>query len=382
MLIIHVAPRVGAVGASVGRHIITMLARLSSRCSVLGPVAAVVMIQAAAVARAEEKRPKCDAARRVARPIAIVDCGSGYTRVKVYRGGGGGGGDDGDGAGAGAVRSTAGRVVTAASGKHLPPLHSTLASGHADEWLARLQVAVEAEAAVDAGLNSSASGYDTNNVSGSGDAGGVNCVDVFVGATAGVRSAVEADAGLKHAVAALAAAVEARGGLGGGSAAFKLLSGEEEAALELAAARHCLLGATLRSRDYPLGAPAWPAARGVNWGNVQGLDGDLDGAALVALAERPRAGGVGLLSSGGESSQVSIRRWRSSYQAGYLRVRVQLPTNGTLRHISLLNFFSPLRAPGCLRGEGRPERARAQPPHAHQAGERPVPRGRGHCGHR
>ena len=140
----------------------------------------------------------------------------------------------------------------------MPPLHTVLVN-HGDgleAWMEGLREVLKAEALA--------------------IGNGGSRIDVLVGATAGVRSALEANSINQTSIAALESTVKAEGGLNGGTASFKLISGDEEAAMELVAARHCLLGSSK------------------------------EGAALVASSEGKGRGGVGLLSSGGASSQVAF----------------------------------------------------------------------------
>ena len=190
---------------------------------------------------------KCDSASHV----AVVDCGSGYTRVKIFS----------EGSNGVVKQSSGGRIVrrSTASGRQMPPLHSVLTAtdGDVEAWVDALREVLQAEAF--AGECAAES------------------IDVLVGATAGVRSALEESKTVRlEDVSALAAIICSRGGLNGGTAKFQLLSGQDEAALELVSARHCLEG----SSD--------------------------EGAALVAASEVVGKGGVGLLSSGGASSQVAF----------------------------------------------------------------------------
>ena len=220
-----------------------------SRCgSILGPmVCAYAASQSLSPARSETE------ADEPSPVMAIVDCGSGYTRVKLY---------ERSAADGSVLQSSSGRVVrrTTASGRTMPPLHSLLASGgDVAGWVEALREVLEAEAK----LGDQRGGTDRK-------------INVLVGATAGVRSAIEAETVTEASLATAAAAIRAAGGLNGGSASFRLLSGDEEAAMELAAARHCLFG----SSD--------------------------EGKALVTRSEQPGRGGVGLLSSGGASSQLAF----------------------------------------------------------------------------
>ena len=74
-------------------------------------------------------------------PVAIVDCGSGYTRVKIYSHGP-----------RGEVRqSSGGRVVrrTTSSGRQMPPLHTVLfEQGDPSFWIQALHEVLRAEAAI------------------------------------------------------------------------------------------------------------------------------------------------------------------------------------------------------------------------------------------
>jgi len=221
----------------------SMFSRVSSRFKNAAPLAAVVASQVINPSSRGDGESK--------RPVAIVDCGSGYTRVKIFS-------ESPQGI---VTQSSGGRVVrrTTASGRQMPPLHTVLTQEDHEvaKWVSALREVLEAEAIV-------------------AECGG-EAVDVLVGATAGVRSALdEAKTVNPASVGALRSALEASGGLHGGRASFKLLTGEEEAALELVAARHCLEG----SSDA--------------------------GAALVAASECGGRGGVGLLSSGGASSQLAF----------------------------------------------------------------------------